>query len=74
MVWEFEQLEMLSSNARGDPVEDVEVKKGTKLFSKLFCFIIDVFISVAVLSDIEVTLNLVPISLVDELVKSDLCT
>ena len=31
MVWEFEQLEMLSSNARGDPVEDVEVKKGTKL-------------------------------------------
>ena len=27
MVWEFEQLEMLSSNARGDPVGDVQVKE-----------------------------------------------
>ena len=27
MVWEFEQLEMLSLNARGDPVRDVEVKE-----------------------------------------------
>ena len=69
MVWEFDQLEMLSWNARGEPVEDVEVKKGNLVVLKLVWFFIDVFI----LSDLEVTLNLVPISLVDELVKSDLC-
>ena len=58
MVWEFDQLEMLSWNARGEPVEDVEVKKGNLVVLKLVWFFIDVFI----LSDLEVTLNLVPIS------------